>query len=134
MNLNTWSNATIGSEGTYGGLVEENDGLIVQSCENGQVNGGGSHGSGSALAAYNAGTIRQSYATGAVATISIGGSLVGSNDSKGVIEESFATGAAGLGGSFDTFGGIAASNAGTIRNNVYWDKQTTVHDNAVASP
>jgi filamentous hemagglutinin family protein len=130
----SWSGAGVGGAGSYGGLVYQNDGLIVQSFATGNVNGGGSHTSGSALVQRNNGVIRQSYATGDVNTISGGGGLVGTNSGTGVIEQSFATGAIGRGGSPNTFGAIASENGGTIRNDVYWDIQTTFHPNAVAYP
>jgi filamentous hemagglutinin family protein len=127
----SWSGASVGGNGSYGGLVNENDGLVVQSYATGPVYVGGTHGSGGGLVGRNAGVIQQSYATGPVITLIGDGALVDYNASTGVIEESFAVGSSGGRPTPDTYGAIATLNAGTIQNNVYWNKETTNHLNAV---
>jgi filamentous hemagglutinin family protein len=129
------------TSGTWGGLVGENHGVIAQSYATGS--GGGqeespTHGVGSepyagGLVGVNDGLITQSYATGAVGAICYFGSCgVGGlvNINNGVISQSFATGAltvennSGFGQPLYP-GGIASANTGSIKNDVYWNKETT---------
>ncbi|BCQ29191.1 hypothetical protein NK8_73810 (plasmid) [Caballeronia sp. NK8] len=127
----SWSGATVGGNGSYGGLVEKNDGRIVQSYATGSINVGGSHTSGGGLVARNTGVIQQSYGTGRVHSLIGDGALVDYNASTGVIEESFAVGWSSDRPTPDTNGAIANLNSGTIRNDAYWNKETTNHLNAV---
>ncbi len=127
-----WSGASVsGTAGGYGGLVSSNAGFIVQSFATGPVDAVGSHVSGGGLVAGNGGVIRQSYATGPVNALVGDGALVLSNTAAGVIDESFTVGKAGQQASLDTYGAIATINSGTIESNVYWNRETTNHLNAV---
>jgi filamentous hemagglutinin family protein len=125
----SWSGAAVGGEGSYGGLVYENDGRIAQSYATGDVRTIGTHESGAGFVYINYGTISQSYSTGRVDTLIGDGAFVGQNG--GLIEESFFAGKAGQTPSLDQYGAIASYNQGTIRNNVYWDKISSNHTNAV---
>jgi filamentous hemagglutinin family protein len=125
----SWSGAAVGGEGSYGGLAYENDGRIAQSYATGDIRTIGTHESGAGLVYTNIGTISQSYSTGRVDTLIGDGAFVGQNG--GVIEESFFAGKAGQTSSLDAYGAIASYNQGTIRNNVYWDKISSNHMNAV---
>ncbi|NKJ50665.1 filamentous hemagglutinin [Burkholderia sp. SG-MS1] len=128
----SWSTAAVGSTGVAGGLVGLNGGLISQSYATGST-AGSAHGVPGGLVGVNDGVISQSYATGAVSSYPtscsfcmIGGAgLVNENYGQGIIEQSFATGRV----TQYNFGtvpiGIAYSAGGTIKNNVYWDKETT---------
>ena len=127
----SWSGASVGGNGSYGGLVNQNDGWIVQSYASGSINVGGSHGSGGGLVGANTGLIQQSYGTGRVGSLIGNGALVEYNASSGVIEESFAVGWSSDRPTPDTYGAIATMNSGTIHNDVYWNKETTNHPNAV---
>ncbi|SAK46085.1 filamentous hemagglutinin-like protein [Caballeronia calidae] len=127
----SWSGASVGGNGSYGGLVENNEGRIVQSYATGPINVGGSHTSGGGLVARNTGLIQQSYGTGRVGSLIGDGALVELNDNTGIIEESFAVGWSSDRPTPDTNGAIATLNSGTIRNDVYWNKETTNHLNAV---
>ncbi|WP_061172451.1 two-partner secretion domain-containing protein [Caballeronia hypogeia] len=127
----SWSGASVGGNGSYGGLVNENDGRIVQSYATGSIDVDGSHGSGGGLVGFNTGLIQQSYGAGPVGSLVGDGALVEFNGSTGVIEESFNVGKAGQQASLDTYGAIATQNLGTIRDNVYWNRETTNHLNAV---
>ena len=123
----SWSSASVGSQGLLGGLVGVNYGTIAQSYATGTV-GGGSHARAGGLVGDNYGIVLQSYATGTSGTLYPGaGGLVQTNQSSGVIEQSFAVGPVQgppLGALY--FGGIAANNTGTIATNVHWDKDTTM--------
>jgi filamentous hemagglutinin family protein len=121
----SWSSADIGFQGLEGGLVAVNNGTILQSFATGSITGG-SHGFGGVLVGTNSGTILQSYATGSIGTLDGGGALTGRNTQAGRIDESFTTGSIGMGGPPGVpLGAIGAYNAGTIANNVYWNKETT---------
>lgn len=138
------SSMTVQGFGREGGLVGVNNGVIVQSYATGSVSGD-IHSSAGGLVGVNSatGVINQSYATGAVDnstdTSAIGaGGLV--NQNAGTIEESFDAASMTLPalasilppGTF-AFGGLAASNTGTIANNVFWNTQTTTLTTGVAS-
>lgn len=119
--------------GSAGGLVGTNNGAIVQSSATGtialdqpsdqaNVLGG--------LAAFNYGSITQSYSTETTQAVGLcqpmgggcsggPGALVSVN--TGTITQSFTT-SPNYG---DGQGGIAWSNSGTIGSDVYWDKDTT---------
>ncbi|WP_250508413.1 filamentous hemagglutinin N-terminal domain-containing protein [Caballeronia sp. AAUFL_F3_KS11A] len=127
----SWSGASVGGNGSYGGLVNQNDGWIVQSDASGPINVGGSHGSGGGLVGRNTGLIQQSYGTGRVGSLVGDGALVEYNASTGVIEESFNVGRSSERPTPDVNGAIATQNSGTIRNDVYWNKETTNQLNAV---
>jgi len=127
----SWSGASVGGNGSYGGLVNQNDGWIVQSFATGSINVGGSHASGGGLVARNTGVIQQSYGTGPVGSLMGDGALVEYNASTGIIEESFAVGRSSERPTPDINGAIATLNSGTIRNDVYWNKETTNQLNAV---
>jgi hypothetical protein len=134
------SSMTVQGFGREGGLVGVNNGVIVQSYATGSVSGD-IHSSAGGLVGVNSATglINQSYSTGAVddsafgSAISAGGLV---NQNAGTIEESFD--AASMifpvqGPPQDFyFGGLAASNTGTIANNVFWNTQTTTLTTGVA--
>ncbi|WP_244808324.1 filamentous hemagglutinin N-terminal domain-containing protein [Caballeronia zhejiangensis] len=128
----SWSGASLGGYGDYGGLVGENNGLIAQSFTTGTV-ATGSHAAGAGFVYYNAGLVRQSYATGPVYTMVQDGSFAVWNTETGVIEESFTVGKTAQQPFPNTYGAIAGSNSGTIRNTVYWNKETTNRLNAVGN-
>jgi hypothetical protein len=147
------SDATTLSEGIggVGGLVGYNlfGGLILQSyaAESPSVTAASGlsttssigHGFGAGgLVGHNDGRIVQSYATGSVlyaGYCGVGGITCGGMassalvlSSNGTIEQSFATGKVTQAGTpAYTFPpiGLAVYNAGTIANDVFWDKQTT---------
>jgi hypothetical protein len=125
----SWSSATVGGQGDYGGLVGVNNGKIIQSFATGAVYGG-SHAEGGGLVSQNNGSITQSYASGS-AQMYYNGGLVLDNTRTGTISESFAT--THIVPQFDPAlkGGVAFSNAGTIANNVYWDVGMTGATNSV---
>ncbi|SAL28783.1 two-partner secretion domain-containing protein [Caballeronia telluris] len=125
----SWSSASVGGQGDYGGLVGVNNGKIVQSFATGTVSGG-SHAEGGGLVSQNSGSITQSYASGS-AQMYYNGGLVLDNTSIGTISESFAT--THIVPQFDPAlkGGVAFSNAGAIANNVYWDVGMTTASNSV---
>ena len=121
----SWSSAGVGGNGSFGGLVGTNNGLILQSYATGRLNGG-NHAEEGGLVGLNAssGIINQSYATGTISTEAGAGGLVGYN--TGLIEESYSASTRAAGGPPGAlYGGIAAANAGTIANNVFWDADTT---------
>jgi filamentous hemagglutinin family protein len=133
----SWSSAFLGYQGLLGGLVGVNYGTISQSYATGTVSGG-IHARAGGLVGDNYGTVSQSYATGTTGTIEPGaGGLVQTNQSSGVITQSFATGPVPgclfCGPGFGAFGGIASNNAGTIATNVYWDKDTTTRTQSAGS-
>lgn len=120
----SWSSAQVGDQTAVGGLVGINNGLILQSYATGSIFVG-SHGIPGGLAGENTstGVIDQSYAVGQVTPNFQGGGLVGSN--AGLIEESFAAAPAPVAVSPTiAFGAIAEQNTGTIANNVFWNAQT----------
>jgi hypothetical protein len=122
----SWSSASIGTQGSSGGLVGTNNGLILQSYATGSVSGG-SHGVQGGLVGTNSstGVINQSYTTGSIETSTSAGGLVGNN--AGLIEESYSAATRSAGGlPLAAYGGIAAENTGTIANNVFWNTATRV--------
>ncbi len=125
----SWSSATVGSQGDFGGLAGINNGKIVQSYATGVVYGG-SHSEGGGLVSQNNGSITQSYAAGSAQMYYAGG-LVLDNNATGTIGESFATTQIVPQGPPDLKGGVAFSNAGSIANNVYWDTTMTTATNSV---
>lgn len=119
--------------GTLGGLAGANAGTIVQSYATGAMQASGYiDGGAGGLVGYNTGAINQSYATGpttlsgycrgAAGTPCGGAALVAINE--GTINQSFATGAVTQ--PFYEPIGIARTNTGTIANDVYWNKDTTM--------
>ncbi|MDR5763329.1 hypothetical protein [Caballeronia sp. LZ035] len=102
----------------------------MQSYATGPINFGGSHASGGGLVARNTGVIQQSYGIGRVGSLIGAGALVEYNASTGIIEGSFAVGWSSDRPTPDTSGAIATLNSGTIRNDVYWNKETTNPSNA----
>jgi filamentous hemagglutinin family protein len=111
---NSYSTGSVNGDFWVGGLVAYNysgagPGLITQSYATGNVSGGSNTGG---LVGVNAGTINQSYATGAVESSqssNVGG-LVGWNPSEsvygnGVITQSYATGTV-TAGAFSSAGGL----------------------------
>ena len=112
------SNGSAGDQsyaGISGGLVGQNDGTIERSWSGATVGGFGWLGG---LVGTNNGLIQQSYATGSVGSDIHGraGGLVGTNDTTGVIKQSYATGTLGQGPLSGTLGegGLVYANAGTI--------------------
>lgn len=138
------STASVKAPSMSGGLVGSNaaGGTIRQSYATGDVLGTWSSPGAGGLAGFNGGTIVQSYATGDVTyephmcapgwgcgSTSAGG-LVSRND--GTISESFATGNADFERDPTQVGGIVAVNNGSIADNVYWDKDTSLAAAGVA--
>lgn len=125
----SWSSANVGSQGEFGGLVGINNGKIVQSFATGAVYGG-SHSEGGGLVSQNNGSITQSYASGS-AQMYYNGGLVLDNNKTGTISESFASTNIVPQFNAELKGGVAFSNAGSIANNVYWDRTMTMTDKSV---
>jgi filamentous hemagglutinin family protein len=121
--------ASFGYQGSFGGMAQSNDGLIVQSFADSDILGG-THSYGGGLVNSNAGTIRQSYATGSIGTLENGGIA---EYNSGRIEQSFVTANVGPGGYPEWSGAIAAGNYGTITGDVFWDRTTTGQDKGVGS-
>ena len=122
----SWSSASVGSQGVLGGLVGVNYGTIAQSYEPGTV-GGGSHARAGGWSATTTESCRNPTRRVRVAPFIRGpAGAAQTNQSSGVIDQSFAAGPVQgppLGALY--FGGIAANNTGTIATNVHWDKDTT---------
>ena len=104
-----------------GGLVGTNNGAILRSYASGSV-GGGSQGVGG-LVGYNgaatgtapAGSVLDSYATGAVTATAFGGGLVGLGAVGSTVTSSHATGAINVTGVSASYaGGLIGSNSGTV--------------------
>jgi len=101
-------NVTVIGEDRVGGLMGANAGSLGNSYSTGAVTGGSEVGG---LVGGNAGTLSNSYSTGAVTGNELVGGLVGGN--SGTLSNSYSTGTV-TGGS--EVGGLVGVNAGTLSN------------------
>jgi hypothetical protein len=116
----------VGPPGTFGGLVAENQGTIIQSYSAGNVGGRGELGG---LVGTNGGLIKQSYETGSVQGAlqnfenDVGG-IAGIN--IGTITECYAVGFIGdAGGTRSGIVGRSFSGSSGVVDSCYWDTQAT---------
>ncbi|KVG51717.1 filamentous hemagglutinin [Burkholderia ubonensis] len=124
--LRSSANVDIQTYGVTGGIAGINNGLIDQSYSMGNVGSPLSYQYAGALVGDNRGTISSSYSTAQTGGYTAS-ALVYYNE--GVITQSFAAGRdwSGIGA------GIAYQNSGAITPNVYWDKDATQQARGVAA-
>ena len=118
---NSYNTGAISGGHNVGGLAGQNDGLITQSYNTGNVistpdiNNNGNKVGG--IAAVNYGTITNSYNTGSVTGTSIVGGLVGETETSSVITNSYNNGAVTGADSVGGITGYVASSSTDVSNN-----------------
>ncbi|WP_049976271.1 MBG domain-containing protein [Azospirillum sp. B506] len=119
------------ANGSYvGNLVGENNGgTIGTSFATGSVSAGGSNLGGLAGANDAAGSIQNSYATGAVSGTRSGsdhiGGLVGLNSGTATVTNSYATGTAATSGSGTNIGGLIGQLTGGAASGSFWNTSSS---------
>ena len=117
--INSYATGTVRSNNVGGGLVSSNYGSIISSYATGDIIKSGNLVGG--LVGANYGSIKNTYARGAVSGVDRVGGLVGFNGIGSSIAYSYATGTvAGNRG----VGGLIGSNNGDITTS-YWDTDTS---------
>ncbi|WP_049968673.1 GLUG motif-containing protein [Haloferax prahovense] len=113
----------------FGGLVGFNQGTVNRSFAARAVDGGGGSTSAGGLVGVSTGTIADSYATGTVTASWYAGGVLGSfqADPGGTVRRSYATGALSVDDETQGIGGLVGGSAvdPTTVEQAYWDVGTT---------